>query len=343
MDVKHFLKLALHKTEVKIDSLTLEIPTEKVTFHTKRFHQKILEVTDDGEILNQKIRPYYFDDKGIKNRIMIVNRFGKENLNITISTKMLGQNYFNGLDFSSLKKIIKSYSNMFEFESIKDCVFYDIDFCFDFFAQKNEYEDLVKSLKILPNSAVFYTKAKKQELKEITGITFNKRNSSSIQNPFFKIYDKSRELKENSSFFAESHNLQIPKNIRRFEFTFKNKKHLERYNLPNDFKIFLVHQLVLKDIFQKILNFELPFKIHPQKLKQSNLTPTDIILINFMKIMYLDGHNDLKHFLTECENIKEICSDNAASRMRTKLKKLYPIVIKEIQLLQKTYSAEEAF
>jgi hypothetical protein len=116
----------------------------------------------------------------------------------------------------------------------------------------------------------------------MTGLQFNNRNSTKFAKaPFFKIYSKTLDLRENSNLFASSYLESIPKDLYRLEFTLKNKRHLATFDIGNTFKDLLsLSQEQIEEMYQRTLRAVLNERtIEIEAPKEGTATPNELFVL----------------------------------------------------------------
>jgi hypothetical protein len=248
----------------KIDSLRLLVPLDEVEIIDSKFLKTFVSFcpeTDEIDETSAHIKTtIYHEFNGIKMRFALVNLFDInkqhiEYLAIGISSKMLKENYFEGINKTTIETIF-NYVNSLDIIKISKEVFLnakvvDIDFCVDFKLYNTTckevfstcYELTIPSKTIKPNL-----------FKETTnrGIEWGKRQDVAKgykTKQFLKYYAKVMELKYNSTKFYEAYikdklNENIlfadgtfheyentEENVLRIETTIKNPNHFRTYGI----------------------------------------------------------------------------------------------------------------
>jgi hypothetical protein len=229
----------------KFDSLRIEIPFELVEIIDKSIlshHVKLLVNTDTGEIENevdikQKSKDIKFDFFDIK--VTIVERFDfklKTNVkifNILLHSKINEADYFSGITHFNIEQAYKKLmsKNMFKvsFEDFLNGKPYDIDVAKDvLFENHNEFKELTKELSKLSKESKSTDKGFHRF--ENGNIQFNKRERSTLNRPFLKLYYKYEEAFNRKTEFFENYFTENDiKGIVRIEATLKLKSDCEKF------------------------------------------------------------------------------------------------------------------
>ena len=257
----------------------------------------------------------------------LVRGMPKKVLTILMSSKILEENYFEGLSIDNHKNVYQKLISMevafFEYDSFINAECTDIDFKKDI--KTTMFRD---SIPMLVSSArtshLSGTGIRSFQKKENMGVQWSDRKGATLKNPYLKIYHKTIELENNSVEFKNEYLFDFNiSNIVRVEFTIKNNKHLKKYGIQSQKFIDLLKlsQEKKTSILEETINIHLmPRFIKPDRpLKQ--ITPSDIMLFNSLYIlsnkMYLNKYRAVDYLLT---NIKD---KTAKSRAKKKLEHIY--------------------
>ena len=320
---------------IEIDSLKLRIPFELVEVLDSRINDEYVSINCntaeyDGEpvVRNWLVKEF----RGYSTRWQIryqnlVRGMPKKVLTILMSSKILEENYFEGLSIDNHKNVYQKLISMevafFEYDSFINAECTDIDFKKDI--KTTMFRDLIPMLvSSARTSHLSGTGIRSFQKKENMGVQWSDRKGATLKNPYLKIYHKTIELKNNSVEFKNEYLFDFNiSNIVRVEFTIKNNKHLKKYGIQSQKFIDLLKlsQEKKTSILSKIVNIHLmPRFIKPDRpLKQ--ITPSDIMLFNSLYIlsnkMYLNKYRAVDYLLT---NIKD---KTAKSRAKKKLEHIY--------------------
>lgn len=337
-----------------IDSLSLKIPLLKCEVIDNRLTSKTSTYYHDLEAYDQDEnppKPIVISYDGITIRIQVIScqDYNKEllqwetveYLSLTVSSKLLKQNYFQGIN---QKTVIQLYEEFLSFE-----VFYcdfdtfinskvsDVDICL------NRYIDtpvlFSDTLDTLYNQCGYKKKHvyKVNEVENI-GLAFNERRKAKPSLPFIKFYHKYFELQTKSAEFYNAflhpHYYDQIKSLTRVEVTIRNyahRKRLHKFGIIPDFSTLReLLQIETKDLF-KVIIFSLESYIEKKaRVKSPNLAPQDHIIFELMQNCYMCGY-DLKTLLSIADTFKSSSDANTKvlrSRIRSKLKQMDNYLLK---------------
>jgi len=257
-------------------------------------------------------------------RVTDTNQETEEYVTMLVNSKMLEENYLNGINRNNIKTIYKRLQeyNIVSFtyrHFMEATACTDIDFKTDienpnFKAHFQHIISMAKSSKLAKKGYRHFTS------KDNKGISFGDRRLATKSNPFIKIYHKTLELQKNSKefyqkFIAPLEVYSMPDHLIRCEFTLKNKKHLQHYGImDNSLKTILSYSdFYLKGIQADILAIHLKSIEKPLKRAKDNLTPDQQIIFNALQL--IDRNQDV-FTITSKELLQGI--DNKASKSRKK-------------------------
>lgn len=323
---------------ITIDSTKIRIPFGKVQVLNPELGEKTSLVSNrTGEVIKEmKTNSLKIEENGISTYYGIEKQVDSDRrtysyLVILFNSKLLKGEYLNGIWKDNIKLIYDALIGhrvvYFSYDDFMNGYVTDVDFKKDI---TTEYFDKIL---IEVNK---YTKPSKMKNRGTRvynrvghnrGIDFGERKTATPSYPFLKIYDKETELRNNSTEFYQSNNIQIPSNLIRIEFTIKNRKHFRRYEIEENTLNSVLNleggklYSILKDIFS--------IHLEPRKPKapvMKNLSPTDLIICNSIYFMLEGG--------VSIGNIVDSLTDNieskvARSRTKRKLNDLYRYHIKD--------------
>ena len=248
----------------KIDSLRLLVPLQDVKVIDTKFLQTFISYCEETSEIDEEathIKTQIFNTlNGIKTRFAIVNLFNEDKalvkyLAIGISSKMLKENYFEGINKNTIQSIFNYINSTGVIEISKETFLnakaVDVDFCIDFKLKDTTckevfkvcYDVTISSKNIKPN--LFTEKTNR-------GIEWGARDKvhkGYKTKQFLKYYAKLLELKNNSADFfntylkdkindktlfadgTEYFNTITEENLLRIETTIKNPNHFETYGI----------------------------------------------------------------------------------------------------------------
>jgi len=185
----------------------------------------------------------------------------KPHFTFKITSKLLKEDYYTGITAANIGKIIDYIRSVgFDFldEDFYDAEITDIDYKFDYTLSTDEYKtlkttymEMAKLYKELNRGITPFRK------KSNTGLQFGNRKTANYGYPFFKIYNKEKELKNKKTSipFANTYIPTIIKDLYRWELTIKDKKHFEHLELGNRLRNHLQlvqnDQPILMNVFKK--------------------------------------------------------------------------------------------
>lgn len=332
-----------------IDSLTLFFELEKIeVVDYKLITPYAIFYDETSEIIDELNPPkaIFSDLNGIKFRTSRVVRthpktkISTEFISIMISTKMLRERYFEGINIDNIDLIV-NYINEQKVikitkQNILDAQFNDIDLCINYKLDFNSYKSslfmLESMVKLSKRHLVqLYPRQENLRISENFGLLFNKRENACIGSPFVKFYNKTHELLNNSVEFYMNYiypQLKYGLNINdivRKEITIKNGKHKTSLFKKNLIKS--VEKLqTLNDLFQltqieldMICNYQLKYYYEKKQFHcRHDLSPTDKILSYQMFELVNMGKSKLQIY----EPLNLIDCKVARSRMKKKMDEL---------------------
>ena len=286
-----------------IDSLKVRIPLRKVKILDESINEIVLRVSEkSGEVLESKENTKTSrDEKGIKTTFSIEQRATKFDtipyLIILVNAKQLGSKYFEGITTHNITDLHKYLLSLkvaqFSLNELLKSECTDIDIKKDFEAQDGKMKEVFKAMKDNATPSEDYDKGCKLFWKKDNkGLQFNKRETTKYTTaPFLKIYSKTLDLKGKSNIFAMAYLDNIPQDLWRMEYTVKNKKHLQAFDIGNTFADLLsLSQEQLEAISQKSLKAVLEKRIKPLMQLSDNIPPKDLILVNSLIMLLDSGH-----------------------------------------------------
>jgi len=301
---KYYRLMQIYNTW-SIDSLKIRIPLRKVKIEDDSLNEMIARVSlSSGEVLetreNTKVAR---DERGIKTTFIIEQRATKFDtipyLVILINAKQLGSRYFEGITKGNFILVFEYILSLgvvwFDPNALLDAECTDIDIKKDFEAFDVYMKEALK--KMYDNttpSADFDKGAKLFWKKDNKGLQFNKRETTkTLTAPFVKIYSKTLDLFSKSNIFALAYLDEIPENLWRLEYTIKNKRHLEHFNISNTFGDLLdLSQEQMEAISQTSLKAVLEHLVKDLIKVSPDIPPKDLLMVNSL-IWHLDNGETL--------------------------------------------------
>lgn len=276
-----------------IDSMKLRIPLENCTDISENLQREVAKVNMlTGEILEVSTENWArIEREGIKTKFAIeTEKIGKayiKCLTILINSKMLKSAYFSGINKETLP-LIYTYCRdqnlaSFTYESFLNGYCTDIDIKRDFVETDSVMKD---AFKLMKQNALPHPETDRGFTPQPNGIQFNKRESSSHNAPFVKVYGKTKELQSKSIEFTMNHLNEVPENLWRTEYTIKNSNHLKSLHpqIENNKLLSIIEcgqsdfELMYQKVLRKCLGHR--FRELPKIANSDKLTPTEINKIN---------------------------------------------------------------
>lgn len=344
-----------------IDSFKLLIDTEH--FKSVNVPENFIELSSDtGEQIRE------FKRKSIQiaynNTTIYVGVFRKilrqktiDKVAILFSSKVAGDNYFNGITKGDVLQVLQHIKNCgyFDFDDIetiyKNLYSKDVDVKVDFRFDLSDRDKINDYNRQLQDRFIH----NKEHLHRYTGTnklgiqTFN-RDRTSKTKPFIKFYDKTSELKTKHQDFLSSLpddiKMEISDNfIYRYEYTLKDKEFMANFGIINRLEDTLeVVQDKWREIGKTLLNANFQVKMNIRK-NIGKLTPTEKILALMFFELY-QKHNvslmDIQTMFTSGQTEKK------AKYLSKKLfEKIYSHVsfdnAKEVEQLAEKYETIKKF
>jgi len=334
------MKILCYSNTFSMDSLRIRIPIQEVEI-LKPIEFNRFELVDKvtNEITDIKKDSVNLAESGIslylRKEVLSLNSMRGEFMVILINSKQLKERYFEGItketapliyDYIISKGIIK-----FSYESFINAYCIDVDFKKDI-KLKLDFNAVAKTL-------YSYTRLENKKTtrhinqKGNQGLEFSKRNiTSNQQNPFIKLYNKEIELVNNSKDFTYKYlttHLNHLKRLCRIEYTIKNKKHFEQFNIKSTR---LKNLLELSDskkleMCQKSLSKHLEYNSIPELIKKDkSLTANDIIILNSIEIIINNQPN------ININNLIEAITTNIHREQTKREKRKYIKILYETHL-----------
>ena len=287
----------LHSDEaIEIDSLKFRISIDLVQLNP---HSTLMdkwyewnETSNELYPLHKRVPRQIINKIGYKYEYYIQHVKSQRYLFIKINSKMLESRYLEGITLSNIKliyeEIIKQEVVFFSFEHFLTKSFCtDVDFKKDFRSPSKEYKKHLKHLRIItPQRKDSYGYDPYHG-----GLNWNGRSTKNpASHPNFKVYDKEAELATRSRKFTEVHLVgQDLTNLRRLEFTLKNKEHMESVQILNSCLQTLLNltqqqkETILEKVVNKCLDTDFSI-IDEDEVDESDLSPAQLNLLNSLRL-----------------------------------------------------------
>lgn len=323
------LKLSFNIDEV--DILNMSLLDHKVNYTLNTITGEI----ENEKPIQQNSLKHQYEEYQI--HFAINKFFGEERVVVLLNSKLLEQNYMNGVSMSNIELVYnrlmeaKIFHISFEGFLSKGKVS-DIDIKKDIvFSSTEEFDNMTKHLDnvTVPNKRKDMG-ANRFAKKDNKGIEWNHRTRSTYRHPFLKIYHKGIESKhsKNNEFFNRYIKLDSIDNVARVEATIKNfSEQGVKYGIKDNTLISLLklssnelHNIIEHSIAS---NLEQRIKIHKPKT-MNEYTPTELVLYQALCYTIDKGEtidSVINAFISSLE-------PRAKTRMKKKLKLIYESEIK---------------
>lgn len=257
-------------SDFEIDSFRLKIPFEKCKILSPDLNQLYHTVnTLTSEIIDSKINnkinvgtdymKLWIQIKSINDRLETIeyheNNFllDKEKAKpivvaptqfviVTIHSKLLKSDYLDRITWNNIESVynmLMSYKVFYcDYHTFLHSDILDIDFCRNV-QIPNWSECKTYIVEHLKPSTELGRGINEFNQKDNVGLQFGTRENSSYTKPYIKIYHKYIELTTKSKLFTERYlngAIDIPTDLFRVEYTLKDKKHYQKYNLYKQVK-----------------------------------------------------------------------------------------------------------
>jgi hypothetical protein len=326
---KHFL------LKSSIDSFKYRIDLHKVKILDKNLLDCLITQTINsatGEIISSRelklnsLKPE-FDFYHI--HFAINDLFGEKFLVILINSKLLQNDYLNGIKMSNIHTI---------YNRIMECKVIDISFE-DFLSLglvsdidiKKDFELDIDSFKNVISTLYQNTKPTKQSKYGVNkftqeqniGIQWNQRENATAKHPFLKLYHKEIEAKHgtNKEFFYNYIDLKQTKNVVRCEATIRGSKELKMYGIQGNRLIDILK--VSEEDLSKVIEYAIDLNIEPRlKIAKSKngMSATETIIygfiVNMIQNQNLPFESILNHILRYFD--EDITKSKRMNKMRAK-------------------------
>lgn len=296
----------------KLDTLCIRLHRDDIIFHDTSFFEKLVvinsETGEELEDLEMLGRPKkVFSKKGISFRMRIERdkssyAYDKPTnlVIIWLSAKQLRERYFEGITKHNIELIRKDINSHGLIEIPKKAFmqadFFDFDVAIDIELNQDEYRECV--LDYLPKIANINsgkdTKQRFNSKEKGLGYQWNSRQNHYPSKPFFKTYDKTRELNSKSLEFADWHLKGVDiDNIIRFEYNIRNKEYMRHWELNG---IRTLERLL--DWFETDEPHKLTQKVYANWFTLRRVIPSvvkknrkDILIFSLMQMLSLEEIN----------------------------------------------------
>ena len=309
-------KIKVNTQEAIIDSLKIMIPFNECEVNYKleaewnKYYPYTGEIDEQTERTKTicKIKQNGTITIGI-HQIPNVNKF----LTVTLSSKILGNKYFDGIREENIKTVHEDLMKLEVFkcdiETLKKALVHDIDICEN--AYLNEIEEMDRITLMLKQKAKTYDRyTYRINQTQNKGIEFNKREKATPGKPYIKIYHKEIELntksREFKNTFLQEYDIE---NLIRAEATIKNGKHIKQLNEKGIIPAFktLEELLKVRTQIKPYIKYALKKYAEDQIIirNKENMTRTELIIAEAIKLLLKEGNYKSEEIITILKNSYE--------------------------------------
>ena len=332
-----------------IDSLKIRIPLNRVQILDEGIREMVVRVSArTGEVLEEKQNTKESrDEHGIKTVYSIEKRATKfdtiEYLVVLVNAKQLKERYFEGIKGQNVAQLHSYLIGLgvvhFSLKEFLRAECTDIDFRKDFTAKEDTMKEGIRFM--LSNSkphTEFDKGALKFWRKDNKGLQWNKRNTTKVRTaPFLKIYSKTLDFKTKSNVFALSHFESIPEDLWRFEFTIKNKDHLDSFKLGNTLSE-LISIPVEQIETMSIKSLKAVLNQNQRELKQTEgIPPKDVYEVNGLVMLLDSGHQ--WHIIKE-RMLTSLTGSNRSKKLK-RMQELFEDYIRPMESYEKQAGVDD--
>ena len=289
---------------IKVNDITGELVSQQ------QIKSLTKEIKFNGYSIKVAITEYYDFQQKIKEQF----------LEVYLHSKILEHNYFDGITIKNISQIYTRLMAAKVFECTEQIfltsLVNDIDIKVDFIASKSMFKELCIELK--NRSKKHTTLGQGSKLYDNSNLTFNRRESSTLSNPFVKFYDKELEsIEKNQQFFKDFPSSEI-KDKKRLEVTIKKSSDIKQFfniEKSNFESILNLPQSELERFVTYAVKQNLNDKVKIEKSATENKSAIDILIhIHFTNS--IDNQN-----LTFLETMEEFLTHFDDKQMKIRIKK----------------------
>lgn len=315
-----------------IDSCKLRIKLSEVIIIDTSILDKhsIIKVNDvTGELVKQTAikglsKEILFNGYSIKVALTQYHDFKKklneDFLEVYLHSKILEQSYFDGITINNISQIYYKLMTAKVFQcseqTFMTSLVNDIDIKIDFIASKTLFKQLCAELK--NRSANHTTLGQGSKLYDNSNLTFNRRESSTLNKPFVKFYDKELESIEKNQHFFKDFPTESIKDKKRLECTIKKSSDIKEFfkvEKSNFESILNLPQSELQRFVAYAVKQNLNNKVKIEKSSAENKSAIDILI----HIHFSNSIDNQK--LTFLETMEEFLSHFDDKQMKIRIKK----------------------
>jgi len=343
-----------------IDSFKYSIPLDEVDVLNTTLLGHLVKITSDsltGEIIDETpIQENSLQAKANNYHIhyVIKNYFGKKHLVILINSKILEENYLQGISMLNIHEVYNKLQShkIVDFHKLEDFLskgfVSDIDYKKDIeVATHKDFDTITAQLNAIAKvSNKTHEGCNRFAKKDNKGIEFNKREKSTFNKPFLKVYHKGIESlnSKNYGFFNTFLDLEEIRNRVRIEVTVKTKSDIIKNGIKGNslLEVLKASNKVIDNIINNALdkNLDAPINVKTRTPKNT-MTPTEhtqfIAITTFIDYQHMTFERAVEMLIVNID-----CR-TAKSRMKKHLTDLYNQHIKDLKIETKAQKLEQFF
>jgi hypothetical protein len=334
---KHFLlKSSIDSFKYRIDLHRVKVIDKNLLdcLITQTINSATGEIISSRELKLNSLKPE-FDFYHI--HFAINDLFGEKFLVILINSKLLQNDYLNGIKMSNIHVV---------YNRIMECKIIDIsfeDFLLGLVSDidiKKDFELDIDSFKNVINTLYQNTKPTKQSKygvnkftqEQNVGIQWNQRENATAKHPFLKLYHKEIEAKHgtNKEFFYNYIDLKQTKNVVRCEATIRGRKELKMYGIQGNRLIDILK--VSESDLSKVIEYAIDLNIEP-RLKipkaKNGMSATETIIYGFISHMIQNDNLSFESVLNQILRLFDMSNEKDKATKKKRAKKLLISIYEE--------------
>ena len=295
---------------IKLDTLTLITSTDFIqSMDTGSFRQSKIIKPNGLNILNHTLNT---KPKGLK-RLSVNETFGK--VNLSVSSKILGQNYHKGICLKTLDQLRDEVAK-YGLTLNRDFI-YDSDLKYVDVKKDIETSNTNTSLYLSTLSSLVASKFVKATYDN--GISFNEKIKT---NPIrCTIYDKQVKMKKDKSFFKNINYTKSENGLLRFETRLPKVATIKKYFKSNKLIDVLYKSNFNSQVFEKIIDGQTKFKAMINTSEMTNAQEKNFAQIFYLNTLYNGNFQQIINHIKS-----KYRSKTKVTGLRAKIKKqLYKI------------------
>jgi hypothetical protein len=334
---KHFLlKSSIDSFKYRIDLHKVKVIDKNLLdcLITQTINSATGEVISSRELKLNSLKPE-FDFYHI--HFAINDLFGEKFLVILINSKLLQNEYLNGMNMSNIHII---------YNRIMECKIIDIsfeDFLLGLVSDidiKKDFELDIDSFKNVINTLYQNTKPTKQSKYGVNkftqeqniGIQWNQRENATAKHPFLKLYHKEVEAKHgtNKEFFYNYIDLKQTKNVVRCEATIRSSKELKMYGIQGNrlIDILKASESDLSKVIERAIDLNIEPRLKIAKVK-NGMSATETVIYGFISHMILNDNLSFENVLIQILRYFDMSDEKDKATKKKRAKKLLISIYEE--------------